>query len=94
MNIFLKLTSWYFTKKALPYWSVLILDCCVVLFSTLIGSYIEMGGYELINNFWQVLLGAVSCLPLFILCFHLFHTYLGIIRFSSYVDLYRIGKAT
>lgn len=94
MNIFLKLTSWYFTKKALPYWSVLILDCCVVLFSTLIGSYIEMGGYELINNFWQVLLGAVLCLPLFILCFHLFHTYLGIIRFSSYVDLYRIGKAT
>lgn len=24
--------SWYFTKQALPYWSILLLDCLILLF--------------------------------------------------------------
>lgn len=94
MNIFQKLTSWYFTKQALPYWCILLLDCSIVLFSGLVGYYFENGGQALIIVFWQTILGLVSCLPIFIITFHLFHTYQGIIRYSSYVDLYRIGAAT
>lgn len=94
MNIFYKITNWYFTKKALPYWYILLLDCGIVVFSGLVGSYIEFGGDELAESFGQIILGLVICLPIFIICFHLFHTYQGIVRFSSYVDLYRIGKAT
>lgn len=94
MNIFQKLTSWYFTKQALPYWCILLLDCSIVLFSGLVGYYFENGGQALTIVFWQTILGLVSCLPIFIITFHLFHTYQGIIRYSSYVDLYRIGAAT
>lgn len=94
MNVFYKITDWYFTKNALPYWYILLLDCGIVVFSGLVGSYIEIGGDELAKAFWQIVLGLVICLPIFILCFHFFHTYQGIVRFSSYVDFYRIGKAT
>lgn len=47
MNIFQKLTSWYFTKQALPYWCILLLDCSIVLFSGLVGYYFENGGQAL-----------------------------------------------
>lgn len=94
MNIFRKLTNWYFTKQALPYWCVLLFDCSIVLFSGLVGYYFENGGQALTIVFWQTILGLVSCLPIFMIIFHLFHTYQGIIRYSSYVDLYRIGVAT
>lgn len=94
MNLFQKVTDWYFTKRALPYWCVLLLDCCIVLFSGLVGSYIGIGGQELLKVWRQTILGLICCLPLYIVCFHLFHTYQGIIRYSSYVDLFRISKAT
>ena len=91
MNFLQKITDWYFTKKALPYWCILMLDCLIVLFSGLLGSYLEFGGYSLTGNFWQILFGLLCSMPLYVVCFHLFHTYQGVIRFSSYVDLYRIG---
>ena len=31
MDIISKLSHWYFSKKALPYWCVLLLDCTIVL---------------------------------------------------------------
>lgn len=94
MNLFQKVTDWYFTKCALPYWCVLLLDCCIVLFSGLVGSYIGIGGQELLKVWQLIILGLICCLPLYIVCFHLLHTYQGIIRYSSYVDLFRISKAT
>lgn len=94
MNFIKKLTDWYFTKRALPYWCVLLLDCFIVLFSGLVGCYNEIGGDNLTHVWWPTVRGLVCCLPIYIICFHIFHTYQGIIRFSSYVDLYRIAKAT
>lgn len=94
MNILGKLTQWYFTKKAIPYWCVLVLDCIIVLCSAHLACYIEYGGMIIMNRFWHITRGMLLEMPLFILSFHLFHTYHGIIRFSSYVDLYRIAKAT
>lgn len=36
MNPLFKLTRWYFSKKALPYWFVLILDSLIMLCSFLL----------------------------------------------------------
>lgn len=94
MNFIKKLTDWYFSKRAVPYWCILLLDCLIVLFSGLVDSYIEIGGECLTHVWWPTVLGMVCCMPLYIVCFHLFHTYQGFIRFSSYVDLYRIAMAT
>ena len=94
MNYLQKISGWYFTKKALPYWCVLVLDCAIVALCGLLASYLEHGGLSIVNHFFPISFGLVCCLPLFAISFHLFHTYQGVIRFSSYVDLFRIAKAS
>ena len=94
MNYLQKISGWYFTKKALPYWCVLVLDCAIVALCGLLAFYLEYGGLSVVNNFFPISFGLVCCLPLFAISFHLFHTYQGVIRFSSYVDLFRIAKAS
>lgn len=45
-------------------------------------------------SFWQIIVGLALGLIVFSVFFRIFHTYHGIIRFSSFVDLYRIACAT
>lgn len=94
MNFLQKLTNWYFSKRALPYWGVLTLDSLIVLISAYIGNYLELGGLEFAQHFWQITLGNLICVLLFIIGFRLFHTYTGIIRYSSLIDLQRVGMAS
>lgn len=54
MNIVRKISNWYFSGKALPYWGLLILDCCIVAFSGYVGYYLVMSDTMLI---WE---GTVS----------------------------------
>lgn len=93
MNFLQKLSNWYFAKGSLPYWGVLILDCLIVLFSSYVGSYLELGGLGFAINFWQITAGNMICVMMFLIAFRLFHTYAGIIRYSSLIDLERIGVA-
>ena len=39
-----KFSNWYFSKRALPYWGILILDCVIVMCS-------DMLVYALNNGF-------------------------------------------
>lgn len=94
MNFLQKLTNWYFSKRALPYWGVLTLDCLIVLISAYIGNYLELGSAEFTQYFWQITTGNLICVLLFIIGFRLFHTYTGIIRYSSLIDLQRVGMAS
>ena len=94
MNFLQKLTNWYFSKRALPYWGVLTLDCLIVLISAYIGNYLELGSVEFTQYFWQITTGNLICVLLFIIGFRLFHTYTGIIRYSSLIDLQRVGMAS
>ena len=94
MRIFCRLSNWYFSKGALPYWGVLFLDCLIALFSGYVGSYLEHGGLEFAQHFWQLTAGNIVCTLLFAVAFRMFHTYSGILRFSSLVDLERVGLAS
>lgn len=94
MNFLHKLTDWYFSKGSLPYWGVLILDSLIVLFSGYIGNYLELGGIDFAQHFWQITWGNLICVVLFFIGFRLFHTYTGIIRYSSLIDLQRVGMAS
>ena len=94
MNILRKLSDWYFSKKAIPYWCILSIDCVVVLFSGLFGYYMECGGTVFVTRFWDILLSlAIGLIP-FITAFHFLHTYSGILRYSSFVDLQRVAIAS
>lgn len=94
MNFLHKLTDWYFSKGSLPYWGVLTLDSLIVLFSGYIGNYLELGGIDFAQHFWQITWGNLICVVLFFIGFRLFHTYTGIIRYSSLIDLQRVGMAS
>lgn len=93
MHTFKDLIKWYFTKSALPYWSVLLLDSLLVIFAGLSAFLINHGvGFTLAV---MPYLGVeILCFLLcFMVGFRMFHTYSGVIRYSSIVDLLRIGMA-
>ena len=93
MKFFNKLSNWYFTKKSLPYWCIFLLDCSVVFLS-------YMFIYQQLNSGIKTL-GVLPNLSILIGCFtffhaigfRLFHTYDGILRYSSFIDLQRVFYA-
>ncbi len=93
MRTFKDLMKWYFSKRALPYWSILILDCCFVLFAGMLSYLINHGATTTVNVFTSLMLTLGIFLICFIVGFRIFHTYDGVIRFSSFSDLWRLSMA-
>ena len=93
-NPFSRLSVWYFSKKTLPYWGIILLDCLSLLFSGLLVYALNNGLVPTASVFWHLSLTLVVCLVPYLVGFRLFHTYSGIIRYSSFVDLQRVGFAT
>ena len=83
------IANWYFSKKALPYWCVLAIDCSIIVFAGMLATYFIQGGNSLATHFWRHLLTWVLTLPFFIVGMRVFHTYSGIMRYSSTIDLVR-----
>lgn len=89
-----RISNRYFSHKALPYWCVLAIDSAIVMFSGYAGQYLIHDGSFLINHFWPITYGLLLSLVFFLGSFRIFHTYSGVVRFSSFVDLARVGAAT
>ena len=88
-----RLINWYFSKNSLPYWCIFTMDCLIVFLSYMF-VYTKMNsGVEALNVLWQL----VTFNSIFVLFhaigFKIFHTYDGILRYSSFVDLQRVGYA-
>lgn len=88
-----RLSNWYFSKKSLPYWCIFWIDCAVTFV-----SYLFI--YQQINSGAKALsiLGQLSMLFAIFTLFHaigfrIFHTYDGILRYSSFIDLQRVFYA-
>ena len=86
-----KFCNWYFSRGTLPYWCILALDCAAVFFSGLAIYYLKYGGLSLAQHFWQLTLGLAICLMAYVVAFFSFHTFRGVMRYSSFVDLSRIA---
>ncbi len=93
MNSFKKLANWYFSRAALPYWSILILDCMFVVFAGLLAYAVHHGSVQTLNDLSSLTVTMGVFLVAFLISFRIFHTYNGIIRYSSFTDLLRIGAA-
>jgi len=91
--IFTKLANWYFTRDAMPYWIVFLFDCLVIILSNLVVYTLIHGGFATSLVFRQLLPTLLIYLIPYIIGFRLFHTYSGIVRYSSFADLYRIAAA-
>lgn len=93
MKFFNRLSNWYFSKKSLPYWCIFWIDCAVTFV-----SYLFI--YQQINSGAKALsiLGQLTMLFAIFTLFHaigfrIFHTYDGILRYSSFIDLQRVFYA-
>lgn len=91
MNILNKISHWYFSKDALPYWCVFIFDCLVVLCSGLACYTIDHGATTTANYIVPLLETLCFYLLFYILGFRIMHTYSGVMRYTSFSDIYRVA---
>lgn len=94
MKFFNKLVNWYFSKQSLPYWCIFLFDCLLVFLSFLLVYQQVYSGAETLSVLWQLCSMCAIYAAFFAVGFKMFHTYDGILRYSSFVDLQRVGYAS
>ena len=91
--MFKKIVHWYFSKRALPYWGVVLLDCMAIFGSGCLVAIFTDGAVSTILQWKALSLSMVAYLFCYIVGMRLLHTYAGVIRHSSFVDLQRVALA-
>lgn len=80
----------YLSSRIASKWTVLLVDVIIVVISMLSACFLQYRlssvSYEISLYVWLTI-WAVLCNICF---FHIFRTYVGVIRFSSFVDIYRV----
>ena len=85
-----KILNAYFSKNSLPYWSILLIDCAIIVGSGMLTYWMFHSAVELFENTLRVL-GTLSIFVLLSLPgFRIFHIYSGFMRYASFVDLMRV----
>ncbi len=93
MKLFYKLSQWYFTKDALPYWCVFAFDCFVVVMSGLVSHTMIWGAAATASQLMPLLGTQLFYIVFYIIGFKIFHTYSGVMRYTSFADIHRIAFA-
>ena len=93
MKVIEKLWNWYLSANALPYWVILAVDIFICYFSGLFVFWLYSHG-ALAWSYIALFSKTILIYMIFnLIGFRIFHTYSGIIRYSSFVDLQRVGLA-
>ena len=93
MKVIEKLWNWYLSANALPYWVILAIDILICYFSGIFVFGLYYHGAVAFGNI-ALLSKTIFVYMIFnLIGFKLFHTYSGIVRYSSFVDLQRVGLA-
>lgn len=92
-NAITKLFNWYFSKGALPYWCIIALDCATVFLAGLMSYFLLYRSADVVAYIEPVCLGLLVVIGFHVLFFLVYRTYRSVVRYSSYVDLLRIGYA-
>lgn len=85
-----KVSKWYLTRGALPFWCIFGVDCLILVYCQLMAAYLVLGGQVLVPLFWDYILLALYSLPLYYVGMKLMRSYETIVRFSKMEDLARI----
>ncbi len=86
----LKLFRWYFTKQALPYWLLLLVDCAIIFFSLVLTFWLFEKTQHIFDMRFGVLYTSLFYTGLSVIGARLFRTYSGVLRYSSFVDLMHV----
>lgn len=93
MLLLKKIINWYFTKNALPYWVVMALDCLICYLSGILVFWFYYRGAVTLGNIILLSKTIFMYMVFNLIGFRVFKIYSGIIRYSSFVDLSRVGYA-
>ena len=85
--------KWYISKSSLPYWCVLAMDSLIIFISGFFTHWLFYRGYQTLVQSYRLTNVMLIYMALSWIGMRLFHTYSGILRYSSFVDLLRIVKA-
>jgi len=94
MNPLKRLLSWYFSKSSLPYWCLLLNDCLMVFLSTIAAYWAFEKTSFLFEHRVDVVYTALVYAFISLIGAKIFHTYSGVVRYSSFVDLLNVGYAS
>ena len=94
MNPLKRLLSWYFSKSSLPYWCLLLSDCLMVFLSTIAAYWAFEKTSFLFEHRVDVVYTALVYAFISLVGAKIFHTYSGVVRYSSFVDLLNVGYAS
>ena len=94
MNPLKRLLSWYFSKSSLPYWCLLLSDCLMVFLSTIAAYWAFEKTSFLFEHRVDVVYTALVYAFISLIGAKIFHTYSGVVRYSSFVDLINVGYAS
>lgn len=78
----------------MPYWCILVYDSIVVIASGYFVYYLQYGFFYLVENISRASVGIGICFAVYMIAFMLFHTFNGVLRFSSFIDLRRVAYST
>ena len=89
-----KISSWYFSRRVLPYWCVLLADTVIVFVSCAIVYWLSNRSDITFTNRWAVLYSCILYAVLSWIGSRVFKTYSGVVRYSSFVDLLKVAYAS
>ncbi len=91
--LFRRLFSWYFGKKMLPYWAILIADAFIVFFSAVFIYWLTNPNHVVLEVHSALFHTALLYALLSWIGAGVFKTYRGVLRYTSSVDLIKLAYA-
>ena len=88
-----RIAHWYFSKKVLPYWAILLMDMVIVFASAVFTYWMSNRTMAMIDNRWAVVCTAGLYAILTLVGAKIFRTYAGVLRYSNTVDLVKLAYA-
>ena len=90
MDIIKRVSSWYFSKKVLPYWVILLADAFLVFLSVIFTFWLFNDSRVTYDSRVAVFCTSALYAALSFVGARLFRTYSGVLRYSSFVDLLKL----
>ena len=88
-----KVSNWYFSRKVLPYWVILLADTAIVFGSALFTYWVTNKSQVTYEHHVPLVCTAALYALLSWIGARIFRTYSGILRYSSFVDLLKLTYA-
>lgn len=89
-GIMYKMASWYFSRKALPYWCICILDFWVIFVSMVLMYCLVYGPAKLVGNGSFMLYTFLVDMVFYCIGMRVFHTYASVFRMLEPKDLMQV----